>query len=244
MTDAHATTITLETGDGPMAVYDARPDRGARGAVIVIQEAFGVNHHIEDVTRRFADEGYHAVAPHLFHRAGGGTAPYGDFAKVLPLFEGLDDAALLTDVDATLEHLRGAGRGDEQTGIVGFCFGGRVTFLAALRRRLGAAVGFYGGGIVTPRFPQFPALVGEADRLQTPWLGLFGDRDDSIPVEDVEKLRDALRQAPVDTEIVRYAKAGHGFHCDQRESYEPEAATDAWRRTLDWFDRHLRPLAL
>jgi carboxymethylenebutenolidase len=231
-------TLELDTAHGPMALYEARPDGDARGAVIVIQEAFGVNAHIEDVARRFADAGYHAVAPHLFHRSGGGTAPYGDFAKVIPLYEHLDDDGILVDVDAARERLQGAGWDDTQVGIVGFCFGGRVTFLVALRRQLGAAVGFYGGGIVTQRFPQFPPLVDEASKLRTPWLGLFGDRDESIPVEDVEQLRDALERAPVATEIVRYPEAEHGFHCDQRESYDEAAAKDAWSRTLGWFETH------
>ena len=234
-----ARTIELATPDGSMAVYDARPDGDARGAVIVIQEAFGVNAHIEDVTRRFADAGYHAVAPALFHRAGGGTAPYDDFSKVMPLYEGLTDEGILMDVDATLDHLRAQGFTDDQVGIVGFCFGGRVTFLVGVRRALGAAVGFYGGGIVTQRFPQFPALVDETGDLKTPWLGLFGDRDGSIPVEDVEQLRGALERAPVETEIVRYPEAEHGFHCDVRESYHEATAKDAWRRTLDWFAAHL-----
>ncbi len=76
--------------------------------------------------------------------------------------------------------------------------------------------------------------------LQTPWLGLFGDQDASIPVDDVEQLREALRGAKVDTDIVRYADAGHGFHCDQRPDYRPEDAADAWRRALDWFASHLQ----
>ena len=234
-----ARTLELDTAHGPMPLYEARPDGDAKGAVIVIQEAFGVNAHIEDVTRRFADTGYHAVAPHLFHRAGGGTAPYGDFSKVLPLYEHLDDAGILVDVDAAREHLHAGGWDDARIGIVGFCFGGRVTFLVALRRSLGAAVGFYGGGIVTARFPQFPPLVDEATGLLTPWLGLFGDRDQSIPVEDVERLREALRAAPVPTEIVRYPDAAHGFHCDVRDAYDETAAKDAWTRTLAWFDAHL-----
>jgi carboxymethylenebutenolidase len=232
-------TLELDTAHGPMPLYEARLDGEARGAVIVIQEAFGVNPHIEDVTRRFADAGYHAVAPHLFHRAGGGTAPYGDFSKVLPLYEHLDDEGILVDVDATREHLHASGWGDEQLGVVGFCFGGRVTFLVALRRRVGASVGFYGGGIVTARFPQFPALVDEAPDLRTPWLGLFGDRDQSIPVADVEQLREALKAAPVTTEIVRYPDAQHGFHCDRRDVYDETAAKDAWNRTLAWFEAHV-----
>jgi carboxymethylenebutenolidase len=198
-----------------------------------------VNSYIEDVTRRFAAAGHHAVAPALFHRAGGGTAPYDDFSKVLPLYAGLDDAGILVDIDATLGHLHSMGWDDARIGIVGFCFGGRVTFLAALRRPLGAAVGFYGGGILTQRFPQFPPLVDEVEGLQTPWLGLFGDLDESIPVEDVEQLRIALEKAPVATEIVRYPSARHGFHCDQRDSYDQDVAENGWHRTLEWFERHL-----
>jgi carboxymethylenebutenolidase len=233
-------TFAVDTPDGPMELFEVRPDEGAAGAVIVIQEAFGVNSHIEDVTRRFGREGYHAVAPHLFHRAGGGTAPYGDFSKVLPLFEGLDDDGALRDVDATLGHLRSSGWKDDQVGIVGFCFGGRVTFLVALRRRLGAAVTFYGGGIVTTRLPRFAPLVHEAGGLQTPWLGLFGDLDESIPVEDVEQLRSELdEKSSVDHEIIRYAAAGHGFHCDARPSYHAESAADGWRRTLEWLEKSL-----
>jgi carboxymethylenebutenolidase len=222
-----------------MRVYEARPDGDAKRAVIVIQEAFGVNDHIEDLTRRFAAIGYHAVAPALFHRAGGGTAPYDDFSKVLPFFEGLDDDAILADVDATIEHLHEAGFSDQQIAIVGFCMGGRVTFLVSVRRRLGAAVGFYGGGIVTARFPQFPALVGEAGSLQTPWLGLFGDEDGSIPIEDVETLRSALDAGGSDHDVVRYPGAGHGFHNDVRPVYDAEAAADAWKRTLAWFEDKL-----
>lgn len=223
-----------------MALYEALPDAPTGKGVVVVQEAFGVNEHIEDVTRRVAAAGYHAVAPHYFHRAGGGTAPYGDFSKVVPLFAGLTDEGILVDTDAALDRLAAAGVPAAATGLVGFCLGGRISFLVAARRAIGAAVGFYGGGIVTghARTP-FGPLVGEAATLRTPWLGLFGDDDESIPVEHVEQLRSALTAAPVATEVVRYAGAGHGFHCDQRPSVHAEAAADAWSRTLAWFAAHL-----
>lgn len=238
MTTTHAQTV--QTADGPMDLYEALPAGAPRGAVVVIQEAFGVNYHIQDVTRRLADAGYRAVAPTLFHRAGGGTAPYTDFSKVMPLFHGVSDASVLMDVDAALSHLRGAGFSDARIGLVGFCFGGRVSFLVATRRRLGAAVGFYGGGIVSARRGGFPTLIGDAAALATPWLGLFGDKDQGIPVADVETLRAALaREAKVASEIVRYADAEHGFNCDVRASYHEASAKDAWARMLDWFERHL-----
>lgn len=234
-----STTVTLATADGPMELYEALPENHATGAAIVVQEAFGLNDHIRDVTRRLAAEGLHAVAPAFFHRTGGGTAPYGDFSKVLPLFRGLTDDGILADVDAARTHLHDAGFEDARIGLVGFCFGGRVSFLVAARRRVGACVGFYGSGIVTARMPGFPSLIGGASGLQTPWLGLFGDRDKSIPVEDVERLRAVLENAPVPTEIVRYAEAEHGFHNDVRPVYREGDAKDAWERALGWFRKHL-----
>src|SRR3954452_11131599 len=233
--------VTLSTADGDMRAYEATPDDDATTAVIVIPEAFGLNGHIEDITERIAAAGMRGVGLDIFHRSGGGTAPYDDFEKVLPLFEGLTDDGLLADIDAARDHLHSQGYGDRAIGIVGFCFGGRATFLAAVRRALGASVGFYGGGIVTGRFPQFPPLVDEASSLQTPWLGVFGDDDASIPIDDVERLRATLdASTSVDHDIVRYAGAEHGFNCDQRPSYHAGAAADAWARTLAWFERHLQ----
>jgi len=174
-TDVQTNDLVLETADGPMACFQAEPQGEPRGAVLVIQEAFGVNAHIRDVTTRFADVGFHAIAPAFFHRAGGGAVEdYTDFSAIFPLFEGLTDDGILMDADAALDHLRVSGFADGQIATVGFCFGGRATFLLALRRRLGAAVGFYGGGIATKGALPFPALIEDAASLQTPWLGLFG----------------------------------------------------------------------
>jgi len=225
-----------------MPLYEARPDGTARGAVIVVQEAFGVNAHIEDVTRRFASAGYHAVAPHLFHRTGSPAYGYDDFSVVLPHMTALTDADMLTDVGAAVGYLADAGWSERQIGIVGFCMGGRVTFLVAGNMAIGAAVGFYGGGIVNGRTETMPSLLPLVASMRTPWLGLFGDADPSIPVEEVEQLRDTLNAgADVDTAIVRYPGAEHGFHCDARPSYDADAATDAWARALDWLDGHLAP---
>jgi carboxymethylenebutenolidase len=233
-------TPTIATPDGDMPLYEVLPDGPARGAVVVVQEAFGVNHHIEDVTGRFAAAGYHAVAPHLFHRTGSPAYGYDDFSVVVPHMLAMSDEGILGDIGAVLDHLREAGWADRQIGIVGFCMGGRVTFLVAGHEALGGAVGFYGGGVVTGRSDSMPALLGLVPGMRTPWLGLFGDADASIPVEDVERLRDELNSAAdVDTSIVRYPGAEHGFHCDVRDSYDEAAAADGWRRTLAWLDDHL-----
>ncbi len=235
-------TLTLDVPGGQMPLYVARPEGPARGAVVVIQEAFGVNGHIEDVTRRFADAGYHAVAPHLFHRTGAPAFGYEDFTVVIPHMLAMTDTDLLADVEAAVGHLHAAGWSDRQIGIVGFCMGGRVTFLVAGNLALGAAVGFYGGGIVNGRTETMPSLLPLVTSLRTPWLGLYGDADPGIPVEEVEQLRDELNAgADVDTAIVRYPGAEHGFHCDARDSYNQAAATDAWGRALDWLDGHLAP---
>jgi len=234
-----ATTVTLKTPDGAMGLYDAEPEGEARGAVIVAQEAFGVNPHIEDVTRRLASAGYRAVAPHLFHRTGDPVIEYGDYDKIMPQFAGLSEAGVLNDIDASIAYLEAAGFPLGSIGIVGFCMGGTVAFLASVRRSLGAGVTFYGGGVTEGRFGMKPT-VELAPELPTPWLGLYGDEDQGIPPEQVEALRAAAAKAKVPTEIVRYPGAGHGFHCDMRPDYHPDAAADAWRRTLAWFEKYLQ----
>jgi carboxymethylenebutenolidase len=232
------TTVTLKTPDGDMGLYDAEPEGEPRGAVIVAQEAFGVNPHIEDVTRRFAQAGYRAVAPHLFHRTGDPVIEYGDYDKIMPQFEGLSEAGVLNDIDASIAYLEKAGFAPGRIGVVGFCMGGTVAFLASARRALGAGVTFYGGGVTEGRFGM-PSMVELAPGLQTPWLGLYGDEDQGIPSVQVEELRPAAALAKVDTEVVRYPGAGHGFHCDMRPDYHAEAAGDAWKRTLAWFAKYL-----
>jgi carboxymethylenebutenolidase len=234
-------TVDVDVNGATMPVYEALPDAGtARRGVVVIQEAFGVNHHIEDVTRRFAAAGYHAVAPHLFHRAGGGTVSYYDFASILPKFEGLTDDHVVDDFDAAKALLNQAGIPDPAVGTVGFCFGGRVTFLVALERAIGGSVGFYGGGIGSAGRLGHGALIDRAAELKTPWLGIFGDEDQGIPVAEVEAIRTTLDQvAKVDHDILRYPGAGHGFHCDARPSYHQPSAEDGWARALGWLDKHL-----
>ena len=210
MTDPNVSAhdVTVETADGPMRLYEAKPAGEPRGAIVVVQEAFGVNPHIEDVTRRAAAAGYHAVAPDFFHRSGpGAVVEYGKFEKVMEYFQALgSDAAILTDLDAALAHLRAVGFADSSIGVVGFCFGGRVSFLAALRYALGAAVGFYGGGIVTGRFPQFPALVDETRQAADAVARIVRRPGRFDPRRRRRALRVALGKALVDTEIVRYRR--------------------------------------
>jgi carboxymethylenebutenolidase len=230
--------VTLATEDGPMPGFQARSDGVAKGGVIVVQEAFGVNSHIEDVAGRFAAAGWDAVAPAFFHRQGSPVLDYDDLTTVMPLLGQMTPAGLAVDLTAAVDHLAAAGHAAGNVAVVGFCMGGTVAFYAAALRPLGAAVTFYGGGVAQGRFG-LPSLVDLAPRLQTPWLGHFGDRDRGIPVAEVEALRAATGPLGVPTEIFRYADADHGFHCDGRPAvFHPAAAGLAWQRTLDWLDRY------
>jgi carboxymethylenebutenolidase len=221
-----------------LPIYIAAPEGEPRGAVIVAQEAFGINDHIRDICHRLAAEGYLAAAPHLFHRVGDPVIDYGDLETAMKYVGGLDAAELETDIDATLVHLAGEGFPEARTAIVGFCMGGAVSFVAGVRHPLAAAVSFYGGGIRQGRFGE-PPLLELAPQLRTPWLGLYGEEDHGIPLEQAVELRDAAGRADVPTELVTYPGAGHGFHCDVRDAYEPTTAADAWKRTLAFFAEHI-----
>jgi carboxymethylenebutenolidase len=229
--------ITIDTPDGAMPAFEALPDGDAKGAIVVVQEAFGVTAHIEHIATRLAEAGWRAIAPAFFHRQGSPVLAYDDFASVMPLMKELTADGITVDLNGAFDYLTGAGFGESDLGIVGFCMGGSVTFYGATLRTLGAAVTFYGGGVAEGRFG-LPSLIDQAPQLQTPWLGLFGDLDQSIPSEDVERLRQAAAAVP--TEVVRYPDADHGFNCDDRPAvFNPTAAADAFGRTLAWFDRYV-----
>jgi carboxymethylenebutenolidase len=219
-------------------IFEAAEQGVPKGAVLVVQEAFGVNDHIKDVAQRFATEGYRAVAPHFFHRDGDPIIAYDDIESAMKHVRNLTEEGIAEDLATAYAHLHDDGFDDARIAVVGFCMGGTVAFIEAHDHKLGAAVTFYGGGIAEGRFGA-PALKDIAPELKTPWLGLYGDQDHGIPVEQVEQLREEVAKAPVDTEIVRYQEAGHGFHCDARSAYHERSARDAWSRTLAWLDEHL-----
>ncbi|MGF7236112.1 MAG: dienelactone hydrolase family protein [Frankia sp.] len=231
-------TVTLATVDGPMPTYVAEPAGPPRGGVVVVQEAFGVTEHIQDVARRFAAAGWRAVVPALFHRAGE-PAPvlaYNDLEHAVPLIGSLQRDGLMADLDAALAFLAEGAIPPSRTAVVGFCMGGTVATIAAADRSLGAAVAFYGGGLRAGRFG-CPPLIDVAPHLRTPWLGLYGDLDRGIPTEDVEAMRTATAKATVPTEIISYPDAQHGFHCDDRPAvFNADAAKAAWARALAWIE--------
>ena len=231
------TEVTTADGVMPVTVVAPAPEAANGCAVIVIQEAFGVDAHIEEVTDRFAQEGWLAVAPHLFYRSGGGTISYDDSEGMYRHLGALSDVGTLDDIDATIALIAERGIPAERVALVGFCLGGRVSFLVAGERALGATVGFYGGGIVQGRSETRPSLLGLAPQLKTPWLGIFGGEDQSIPAEELDVLEGALASAPVETLVVRYPGAGHAFLNDHKTGYAAEASADAWDHTLSCLSR-------
>ncbi|MFZ0317710.1 MAG: dienelactone hydrolase family protein [Candidatus Sulfotelmatobacter sp.] len=223
--------VELEVADGArMAAYVARPgERGPHAGLLVFQEAFGVNHHIRNVCERFAGEGYVAIAPELFHRtAPGFEGSYTDFAAVEPHLKAVTAETAEADIRAAYEWLQSnAEVKASEISCVGFCLGGRVSFIANSIVPLRTAVSFYGGGIA-------PALLDRAAKLQAPSLFIWGGLDKRITPEyrrAVTEALDAQKKVYVNAE---FSRAGHGFFCDEREAYEPHSAKQAWALTLEF----------
>ena len=233
--------VTFESDAGPIQAHRAAPPGGDPApAVIVLQEAFGVDDHIRSVCRRLAREGYVAVAPELYHREGAGIVlGYGDFSLVRPHLAALDNDGMTADLNAALAALRADPSVDgARIAAAGFCAGGFAAFLAACRTGVAASVCFYGGGIARERpGMRLSPLLGEAGAIECPVLAFFGEQDASIPAEDVAAIGERLRELGKSFEIVVYPAAGHGFFNDARGSYRAAAAVDAWQRTLEFLGR-------
>jgi carboxymethylenebutenolidase len=235
------TTIRLRTGDGEMKCHQVQPrGQGKFPAVIVIMEAFGLNDHIKDVTERIGAEGYVALAPDLYYRESPNVVDYDQIQEAIGLMQRLDAEKVVADLRSVIAHLKAQSfvNGD-RIGITGFCMGGTIAFLAAckLPTDIKAAVPFYGGSIADDS-PTAP-LNSVAD-LQAPVLCFFGEQDPYIPLSQVKKIEDTLRTLGKSHEVKVYANADHGFFCDDRASYHPEAAQDAWEKTKAWFAKHLQ----
>lgn len=231
-------TVTVDSAGEAMQIYVVRPDGTAKGAVIVIQEAFGITDHIMDVCRRAAEAGYLAVAPHVFHRTGDPVIAYDRMQEVIPHIMGLNREGIEADLKATLDYLAGQGFSGRKVAIMGFCMGGTIAFFAGAQWQLGAAITFYGGGIVMNRFG-LPTLLEMVPQLKTPWMGNYGDLDQSIPFTEVEVLHRAVAATATPVEVNRYAEADHGFHCNDRSAFHEASSRDAWARTIKFLDSHV-----
>ncbi len=218
--------ITLTASDGfKLGAYRTQPEGKPRGAVVVIQEIFGVNHHIRTVCDRFAVQGYVAVAPSIFDRIEpnfqSGYSPE-EVAIARKFVAAPDWPAMLRDTQAAIDSVKEVG----PVGIIGFCLGGSVAFAAATKLTgLSAAVGYYGGAIV--RFAD--------DKPTVPTQLHFGEKDTGIPLSDV----DTIRAKRPDVEIFVYDGAQHGFGCDERASYDKASADVARQRSLAFLAKHL-----
>jgi carboxymethylenebutenolidase len=219
--------FTLSASDAhKLDAYRADPAGTPKGGIVVIQEIFGVNQHIRAVCDAFAKEGYAAVAPALFDRTQrhfeSGYTP-AEIEKARAFIAKPDWDAMLRDTDAAIKELQPVG----PVGIVGFCMGGTIAFLAATRLSgLSAAVGYYGGRIV--------AYADEKPKCPTQLH--FGEKDASIPMTDV----DIIKQKRLDCEIYVYKDAGHGFHCDERGSFHKDSSDVAWQRTTAFLTKHMK----
>lgn len=239
-------TVTIDTGDGPMDAFQVIPAAdGPLPALIVAMEAFGVNDHIREVCRRFAREGYATLAPDFYHRSGRMLAFAYDDPSFREPFSALTNAGVESDINDALRYLGGLREADgSRAGVIGFCVGGFMAFLAACRTEVATAVCFYGGGIVHPREGlKLEPLLTEAANIKVPVLCLFGAQDASIPPAEVEAVRSRLSMQPREHEVVVYPDAGHGFFCDARSAYDKGAADDAWTRTRKWLELRLKALA-
>ena len=224
--------VELQAADGTtVPAYEARPVGTPRGAVVVIQEIFGVNSHIRSVADGYAAEGYLAVAPACFHRVkpgielGYSDADMGEGFGYKMAVEALPALGVLQDIQAAIDHAARASGG--KVGIVGYCWGGLLTWRSAcLLQGLSAAAPYYGGGVTTPE---------EAARVpKVPVLAHFAEEDKWIPMDSVEAFKKAHPEVAVHT----YA-AHHGFNCDQRGAWHAPSAQLARERTLAFFAKHL-----
>lgn len=221
------TKIRLKAADGhEFDAYLAESSDPAHGAIVLIQEIFGVNSHIRSVADDYAAQGFHVIAPALFDRVQPnlelGYNPT-DAAQGMKAARQIGMDAALLDVAASISHARAKWHG-LRVGVLGFCYGGSLAWLAATRLDPAAAVCYYGGQIA----------ANAADTPHCPVMMHFGAKDPHIGPEEIEKIRTAHPDLP----LFLY-DAGHGFNCDQRKDFEPESAKLARQRTLEFFSRHL-----
>jgi carboxymethylenebutenolidase len=219
--------LKLKASDGfELGAYRADPTGSPKGAIVVIQEIFGVNHHIRSVCDRLAKEGYVAIAPSIFDRIEpnfqSGYSP-DEVANARKFVANPDFPAMLRDAQAAIDAVKSVG----PVGIIGFCLGGSIAYAAATKLAgLSAAVGYYGGAVV--RFAD--------DKPAVPTQLHFGEKDAGIPLSDVE----AIKSKRPEVEVFIYPGAQHGFHCDERASYDKASADIARQRASEFFAMHLK----
>ncbi len=230
--------VKIKTSDGEIPAYRAMPAKGkAFPVVLVVQEIFGVHEHIKDICRRLGKHGYIAIAPELYARQGDVSGMENIQDILQKVVSKVPDAQVMADLDAAVAYAKSTGKGNvDKLAITGFCWGGRIVWLyAAHSDQLRAGAAWYGRlvGQPTPLQPKYPVDV--AGQLKAPVLGLYGEADQEIPLDTIEKMRVAIKAHNGNSEIIVYPKAPHGFNADYRPSYRKADADDAWKRMLAWF---------
>lgn len=229
--------VSIPVEGGSLPAYRAKPaGAGPFPIVMVVQEIFGVHEHIKDVCRRFAKEGYLAVATELFARQGNAASFTDTGALIRELVSKVPDAQVMADLDATAAWAAKDGGDAARLGITGFCWGGRTTWLYAARNpKLKAGVAWYGRVTSAPTALQPMVPVNLVQKMNAPVLGLYGGKDGGIPMADVERMQKALAAVNSRSTFHVYPDAPHAFHADYRPSYRPDDAKDGWKRCLEWF---------
>ncbi len=228
-----------------MATYVSHPPPSGGTsfpAIIVVQEAFGVTRHIEKVADRFAEAGYAAVAPALYHREHPNPKLGYDDPAVSRYMGGMQDDELIEDINMTINYIqhRFPRTRGQKIGIVGYCVGGRITYLAATScPGLSAASVYYGGRILLP-FGDGPAPIDRSNQIKIPVMGNFGAKDANPTPDEVGQIEAKLKAAGVTYDFKIHPDAGHGFNCDERDDYHEASASDALTRTLSWFDKYVK----
>ena len=232
--------VAIRVADGHIPGYRARPlGPGPFPVVLVIEEIFGVHEYIRDICRRLAHAGYLAVAPELYARLGDLGKMTDAQAIMRDVILKAPDRAMLSDLDSAASWAADNHGDPSRLAVMGFCRGGRDTWLyAAHNPHLKAAVAWYGPvtGPTSPIQPETPLDL--AAKLKCPLLGLYGGKDESIDLADVRAARDKAAQAGRQVEIVVFPDALHGFHADYRPTYRPADAREGWRQALAWLHRH------
>lgn len=239
-------TVKIANGALNIEAYQAIPkEKGSFPGIVVLQEIFGVNDHIRDVTEWLAREGYVAIAPALFQRQAPGfeTGYTAKDVEVGRIYKQKTTAEqLLSDIQATINYLIGNTPAQpDGVGCIGFCFGGHVAYLAATLQDVRAVASFYGAGITNSTPGGGPPTITRTKDIKASTIyAFFGMEDASIPAKEVDEIEAALNTHQVLHRIFRYEGADHGFFCDQRASYNQAAAADAWEKVKQLFKQELK----
>ncbi len=241
-----AQNIEINVNGDSVPAYLALPEgSGPHPGLLIIEEIFGVNDHIQDICRRYANFGYAAISVELFHRETEPHTPYTEFDIAREKKSRLKDAEVVEEMSAGLDHLRSLTEiNSDKVGVLGYCMGGRVSYLAAASiSELAACVVYYGGQIVSDELSESTpvAPISLTESIQCPVLCHFAENDHAIPLEHVGQIREALRSFGKTHDVFVYEGAGHGFFCDQREGhYDEKSAKLSLDRTLAFLENYLK----